>query len=82
LLLPIVPAFLEAYPKLSLEIIPDRTGDRPARTADRCCAPQRSAENSQLFARKLGAARMIIVGSPGYLARYGTPKTPDELAPA
>src|SRR5258708_31686360 len=37
-------------------------------------------KNSQLIARKLGAARMIIVGSPGYLARYGVPKTPGELA--
>jgi DNA-binding transcriptional LysR family regulator len=36
-------------------------------------------KNSQLFARKLGAARMMIVGSPGYLARYGIPKTPGEL---
>jgi len=31
-------------------------------------------------ANKLGAARMIIVGSPDYFARYGVPKTPGDLA--
>jgi DNA-binding transcriptional LysR family regulator len=37
-------------------------------------------KSSQLIARKLGAVRMVIVGSPGYFARHGEPKTPDELA--
>jgi DNA-binding transcriptional LysR family regulator len=37
-------------------------------------------KNSQLIARKLGAVRMMIVGSPSYFARYGVPKTPDELS--
>ena len=37
-------------------------------------------KNSQLIARKLGAVRMIIVGSPGYFARHGVPKAPAELA--
>jgi DNA-binding transcriptional LysR family regulator len=41
-----------------------------------CSGPLKS---SQLIARKLGSVRMIIVGSPGYFARYGIPKTPDEL---
>jgi DNA-binding transcriptional LysR family regulator len=80
LLLPIVPAFLEAYPKLSLEIsLTDLVIDLLEQRTDVALrsGPLRS---SQLVARKLGAARMIIVGSPGYLARYGVPKTPGELA--
>jgi DNA-binding transcriptional LysR family regulator len=36
-------------------------------------------KSSQLIARKLGAVRMMIVGSPDYFARHGVPKTPDEL---
>jgi DNA-binding transcriptional LysR family regulator len=36
-------------------------------------------KSSQLIARKLGAARMMIVGSPSYFARYGVPRTPEEL---
>jgi DNA-binding transcriptional LysR family regulator len=80
LLLPIVPAFLEAYPKLSLEIsLTDQVIDLLEQRTD-VALRSGPLKNSQLFARKLGAARMIIVGAPGYLARYGTPKTPDELA--
>ena len=32
------------------------------------------------MARKLGQTRMVIVASPAYLARCGTPATPGELA--
>jgi DNA-binding transcriptional LysR family regulator len=80
LLLPVVPAFLEAYPKLTLEIsLTDQVIDLIEQRTDVAvrCGPLKS---SQLLARKLGAVRMVIVGSPGYLARHGVPKTPDELA--
>ena len=79
LLLPIVPAFLEAYPKLSLEIsLTDQVIDLLEQRTD-VALRSGPLKSSQLVARKLGAARMIIVGSPGYFARYGIPKTPDEL---
>ena len=35
---------------------------------------------SRLIARKLGTSRMVVVGSPNYLARAGTPKNPADLA--
>jgi DNA-binding transcriptional LysR family regulator len=80
LLLPIVPAFLEAYPKLSLEIsLTDQVIDLLEQRTD-VALRSGPLKSSQLFARKLGAARMIIVGSPGYLARCGMPKTPGDLA--
>jgi DNA-binding transcriptional LysR family regulator len=80
LLLPIVPAFLEAYPKLSLEIsLTDHVIDLIEQRTD-IALRSGPLKSSQLIARKLGAVRMMIVGSPGYLARYGVPKTPDELA--
>src|SRR5271156_4747314 len=79
LLLPIVPAFLEAYPKLSLEIsLTDQVIDLLEQRTD-VALRSGPLKSSQLIARKLGAARMIIVGSPGYFARYGIPKTPGEL---
>jgi DNA-binding transcriptional LysR family regulator len=80
LLLPIVPAFLEAYPKLSLEIsLTDQVIDLLEQRTD-VALRSGPLKNSQLIARKLGAVRMMIVGSPSYFARYGVPKTPDELS--
>jgi DNA-binding transcriptional LysR family regulator len=79
LLLPIVPAFLEAYPKLSLEIsLTDQVIDLLEQRTD-VALRSGPLKNSQLIARKLGAVRMMIVGSPAYFARHGIPKTPDEL---
>jgi DNA-binding transcriptional LysR family regulator len=80
LLLPIVPAFLDAYPKLSLEIsLTDQVIDLIEQRID-VALRSGQLKSSRLVARKLGAARMMIVGSPCYLARYGVPQTPDELA--
>ncbi|MDB5397178.1 MAG: transcriptional regulator, LysR family [Rhodospirillales bacterium] len=80
LLLPIVPAFLEAYPKLSLEIsLTDQVIDLLEQRTD-VALRSGPLKSSQLVARKLGAARMMIVGSPGYFARYGVPKAPGDLA--
>jgi DNA-binding transcriptional LysR family regulator len=80
LLLPIVPAFLEAYPKLSLEIsLTDQVIDLLEQRTD-VALRSGPLKNSRLIARKLSAVRMMIVGSPSYLARYGVPKTPDELS--
>lgn len=79
LLLPIVPEFLEAYPKLSLEIsLTDQVIDLLEQRTD-VALRSGPLKSSQLIARKLGATRMMIVGSPGYFARYGVPKTPSEL---
>ena len=79
-LLPIVPGFLEAYPKLSLEIsLTDQVIDLLEQRTD-VALRSGPLKSSQLVARKLGAAQMIIVGSPDYLARHGVPKTPGDLA--
>jgi DNA-binding transcriptional LysR family regulator len=80
LLLPIIPAFLEAYPKLSLEIsLTDQVIDLIEQRID-VALRSGPLKSSQLIGRKLGAVRMMIVGSPRYFARHGVPRTPDELA--
>jgi DNA-binding transcriptional LysR family regulator len=36
-------------------------------------------EDSSLIARKLTSSKIILSASPSYLAKYGTPKTPEDL---
>ena len=80
LLLPIVPAFLACHPQVTLDIaLTDRVIDL---LEDRTDVALRSGplKNSRLVARKLGQTRLMVVASPAYLARVGTPHTPADLA--
>ena len=79
-LLPLVPAFLERYPDITLDIVlTDQVIDLIEHRTDVAvrAGPLRS---SNLVARKLGATRKAILASPAYLARHGTPATPADLA--
>jgi len=79
-LLPLVPEFLARHPAVTLDItLTDEVIDLLEQRTDVAirAGPMKS---SQLSARKLGETRMTIVGSPDYLSRRGTPKSPDELA--
>ena len=79
-LLPLVPAFLERYPEVTLDIVlTDEVIDLIEHRTDVAvrAGPLRS---SSLVARKLGATRKSILASPAYLARHGTPATPADLA--
>ena len=78
-LLPLVPRFSAAYPKVTLDIVLSDTVvdlmDARTDVAIRV-GPMRA---SQLMARKLGQSAMAVVASPDYLARHGTPKSPRDL---
>ena len=79
-LLPLVPAFLERYPEIALDIVlTDEVIDLIEHRTDVAvrAGPLRS---SSLVARKLGATRKAILASPAYLARRGVPRTPADLA--
>jgi len=78
-LLPLVPEFLERYPDVSLDIVlTDEVIDILEQRTD-VAVRAGPLKSSSLMARKLGQTRMVIVGAPSYLARRGTPMTPDEL---
>lgn len=79
-LLPLVPAFLERYPDITLDIVlTDEVIDIIEHRTDVAvrAGPLRS---SSLVARRLGATRKAILASPAYLARRGTPAAPADLA--
>jgi len=78
-LIPLVPRFLELHPQVTLDIVlTDRVVDLMEERAD-VAIRWGELPSSDLVARRLGETGQAIVAAPDYLARYGTPRTPQEL---
>lgn len=78
-LLPILPRFTARYPDIVLDLaLSDAIVDLVEERADVAIriGPLR---DTSLRAKKLGHSRMVLVASPAYLARRGTPQVPDDL---
>jgi DNA-binding transcriptional LysR family regulator len=78
-LVPKLGSFLDAHPKVQLELVmDDRVIDLVAESID---AALRIGvlTDSALKARKLAQAERLVVASPAYLARRGVPRTPADL---
>jgi len=79
-LLPLVPAFLERWPEVSLDIVlTDEVIDLIEHRTD-VAVRAGPLKDSSLVARRLGATRKAILASPVYLAKRGVPRTPADLA--
>lgn len=79
-LLPLVPEFLARYPEIMLDLVlTDEVVDILDQRTD-VALRAGPLKSSALVARKLGETRMVIVGTPDYLAKRGTPQTPADLA--
>lgn len=77
---PLIPRFAERYPKVQLALsLSDRTVNLIEEGFD-LAVRIAHLEDSSLTARKLAPNRRVVCASPAYLARHGTPRTPDELA--
>ncbi len=80
IVIPQLPAFLDAHPKLELELSStDRRVDIVREGFD-CVLRVGMLGDSSLIARPLGRFKMINCASPAYLARYGVPMQIDQLA--
>lgn len=80
LLAPLVPAFLDAYPQVELELASAETViDLIEERADVAIRIGALAD-STLKARRLGRSRIRVLAAPGYLARHGTPASVADLA--
>ncbi|CAK11881.1 putative LysR family transcriptional regulator [Rhizobium johnstonii 3841] len=79
-LLALIPAFLELYPEVQLDI--SLTDGIIGLIEERTDIAIRSGamDDSSLKARKLLESRRVIVASPAYLDAKGIPKTPQDLA--
>jgi len=78
-LLPHLPAFLERYPRIDLHLGQgDRFVDLVREGVD-CVIRAGELADSGMVLRRLGAIEEVTVASPAYLARHGTPESPDDL---
>ena len=79
-LAPALADFLALYPDVNLEIsFNDRFVDLVIEGFD-VALRIGVLEDSRLIARRLAPARIVVAGSPKYLAERGVPLTPDDLA--
>jgi DNA-binding transcriptional LysR family regulator len=79
LLLPILGQFMHTYPEITLDLdFSDRIVDVIEEGFDAVVRTGHPSD-SRLCARHLGNFQMLLVASPSYLARYGTPKVPSDL---
>jgi len=78
-LLPLLPLFRAKYPKIKLEVhISNRNIDFHAENFD-LAIRFRSPPDSTLIARHLEDATLVVVASPDYLKRAGTPRNLNDL---
>ena len=76
---PIVHEFLAAYPQIDVSLVMvDRVVDLVEDHVD-CAVRIAQLPDSSLVAKPLGHIQMMVVASPAYLKRAGTPIRPDEL---
>ena len=77
--LPVLPEFRERYPEVDIDVhISNRNVDFADDTYD-LSVRGRAPDDSTLIARKLEDAEMVVVATPAYLKRHGTPKSLDDL---
>jgi DNA-binding transcriptional LysR family regulator len=82
LLVPRLQAFLDAHPKLELDVVVrDRLGDLISDGFD-AAVRFGEPEPSALITRKLLDTRIMTCAAPSYIARYGRPERPEDLATA
>lgn len=78
-LVPRLAEFLDAHPRLELELVmDDRPRDLVAESID-AALRLGALTDSSLRARKLAQSERLVLASPAYLARRGTPATPADL---
>jgi DNA-binding transcriptional LysR family regulator len=77
---PVIPKFRARHPRVEVEVvIEDRFVDIVAEGYDAGVRLSEAIERDMVQVRLTDAFRFVVVGSPGYLARHGTPQRPEDL---
>ena len=78
--IPLLPAFMQLHPALRIDLLMnDRNQDLVAESID-VALRFGDLKDSSATARRLGASPRLLVASPAYRARAGSPDTPASLA--
>jgi DNA-binding transcriptional LysR family regulator len=78
-LAPLIPKFMQRYPKLQIDLVmDDKNIDLVAAGID-VAIRAGDMPDSTLIARKLAPLRQVLCASPTYILRYAMPVTPSEL---
>lgn len=79
-LVPLLAEFMQMYPRVHVELtLTDRVAAMVEEGFDLAIEVGRLADSS-MVARVLAHSRLLVCGSPDYLAEHGVPKTPEDLS--
>ncbi len=76
---PLVPEYLATYPDVQVSL--ELTSSKMEPLTDEMDVVIRTGalEDSRLIAKRLGSARLVLVSTPAYLRKSGTPESPADL---
>ncbi len=77
---PVLPTFRARHPRIEVEVtVESRLVDIVTEGYDAGVRLSESIERDMMQVRLTDAFRFVVVGSPDYLARHGSPRRPEEL---
>jgi DNA-binding transcriptional LysR family regulator len=79
-LAPMLAEFRRRYPKIELDVEVETTSEPPFEAFDITLIGTDESFNGDVVARKVIEAEAILVASPAYLQRHGTPQSPEDLS--
>ncbi len=80
LVTPVLPTFRARHPRIDLEVVvEDRLVDIVGEGYDAGVRLEESIDRDMVQVRLTEEFRFVIVGTPDYLARHGTPRKPEDL---
>src|ERR1700686_1576690 len=74
-----LPAFFAAYPDMAVEMAASESPTKIIEDGFDLAIHSGDLPDSTLVARGFPPTKIILVGTPQYLARYGAPESPDDL---
>jgi LysR family transcriptional regulator for bpeEF and oprC len=74
-----LPAFFAAYPDMAIEMSTSESPTTIIEDGFDLAIHSGDLPDSTLVARRLGQTITVLVATPQYLARYGTPESPEDL---